>query len=1151
VAFLDNLEVISNALTDENKVVLERLATAINQHLWTDVPRVATHFTKHEYEHSMAILEILNELCRNDSDFVLSSNEWYILVASAFIHDIGMQCDIRVQTAVFEKLKEELPESAESSPVTDEQPDINYLRTYHSALSKAWAELAYFDSMLFDGSIYNLDRDLISDIYETCDFHSYRAIPIREGLPTSKNTDVDLPKLICLFRLADELDIGEKRCNIKALPNFVIPAENARHWYMNYLSRIKIGKKNVIEYTIHLTHDDYKEHYKVMERVITRFAEKNRTLIWRLRDEFGLFIAFSEINSAVIDDSGERVKLSEEVRDLVYADFDLHYIEPDDGVFLPDHDLSIYVCCDTAAYSDEVAYLQTRLKEIADQQNSRLTINTTDKGRKLATSINMINSSSCVIVISTESFRNQTTSESSSICNELEYIIKTWSDNEDYNDTDRRSRGALYELKFDGDQSLAQLENIDHFVFDFQRFRTIKKQAQNPGPPRMSRTPEKDHFGFMERIVIDGISRSINDSPSYKEYLDSNKTRLLVNTRYENVPLPNDCFVKTKVFEAILSVNDTYIIKGRKGGGKTTILDQIARFRFEANKHKAIISLGAGTLNLHGLFNEFYSPAIKKFADGTTRRRVKSDIDLIVGRVKALGNIWKLFFFMHAAFVVYTEYRNDELSIEQKHRFETIKPLFEETVLAKNFTRWYLHHMRYSGEDIRYKRYSADISSKIYEQSVIKTFFHFNELIDKALATSSTVEEAQSKVHDEFSFPYLLSQELPDEALHGFSDIFKNCTKRIIVTINGFDESFENFIVDMPTVTRDDAANFEAQWFRSLINTIDDIHNSSYKKNSGDIFKILSRKIMLCACLPYDRYSVFLHNNRDSHNYNDRAVSLRWSAPELALLIRKRIEQIPRVKYDLRALWREKDAKNPMTPIETLYFCLEKEYPNIPTEIDVTTSDGNRKMPLFQYVLSKTFWRPRDVLRHFASILSIDRIGKLPPSQIQNLIIRRCSDEAREIINDEFYGEFGNAYRNLRSVMRLFTGRNQLMTYKELYSILGSSEAYIVTYNGIVISEPDELLKFFYEIGVLGIKGTDAFIKKMAMAVYTQDIVFFCEGERPLTFLESRDDEFRKCRFFINPIFSDALNLVENSPEPLCNFSWDYLQAVEGYTLRK
>jgi len=86
-----------------------------------------------------------------------------------------------------------------------------------------------------------------------------------------------------------------------------------------------------------------------------------------------------------------------------------------------------------------------------------------------------------------------------------------------------------------------------------------------------------------------------------------------------------------------------------------------------------------------------------------------------------------------------------------------------------------------------------------------------------------------------------------------------------------------------------------------------------------------------------------------------------------------------------RMLWDNK----PSIPDEILLFCLKNKFPNIPecVTINIKGNKTEQSIPLFQYVLRMSFWRPRDILEYYAAILSY--VGSYHDDNVKKKLLKK------------------------------------------------------------------------------------------------------------------------------------------------------------------
>ena len=80
-------------------------------------------------------------------------------------------------------------------------------------------------------------------------------------------------------------------------------------------------------------------------------------------------------------------------------------------------------------------------------------------------------------------------------------------------------------------------------------------------------------------------------------------------------------------------------------------------------------------------------------------------------------------------------------------------------------------------------------------------------------------------------------------------------------------------------------------------------------------------------------------------------MNLQWDAVELISLANLRLEFI----YEI-------NASEELDPESKFDYLITKAFPTLPLEITIEINNQTFHIDLFQYILSKSFWNPRDIL---------------------------------------------------------------------------------------------------------------------------------------------------------------------------------------------
>ena len=242
-------------------------------------PRIIKDYTDHGAKHSERLAYYASKLLEANVGRPLSEKETYLLLASIYLHDIGMQCDLANHLCVKEK-SEKLgakficPFASKSSSdfsITEQKA----IRENHNYISAAWIHCSYLDG---DGvlghAVQTIPEELVSDLMDICMYHS--RLPIKNCPITIKFENGGRKQLIAaLLRFSDELDIENVRVDINVINEFRLPPLNSVYWWIHNNTKIDFIARNTILLIIKLNPENEKEvGHLVNDIFINEFQSK-------------------------------------------------------------------------------------------------------------------------------------------------------------------------------------------------------------------------------------------------------------------------------------------------------------------------------------------------------------------------------------------------------------------------------------------------------------------------------------------------------------------------------------------------------------------------------------------------------------------------------------------------------------------------------------------------------------------------------------------------------------------------------------------------------------------------------------------------------------------------------------------------------------
>jgi len=289
-------------LDEEQQSVLKDCVKYVSK-LW-DNPLIQ-HYTEHGVNHSYRILGVIEKFPKICEDDFLSNEENFLLLLGVFMHDIGMQCDIRKHYPIKEKVEKiynasfDVPINKNDCKFSMEQQ--NAIRRNHHLLTGAWIEYAFINDPGSDlgFALRRIPSMLMSDFIDICIFHSKLDVKQCKEI-SAHNQKIRVQLIAAILRLGDELDIGEDRINRVVFNNFILPEENSVFWYMHLNTKVQIidGFIKII-FTLHP--NDYKNYRAYLINELSLLVRKNKYLL-NVLAKYKIYLSFDEHSEFVIPD---------------------------------------------------------------------------------------------------------------------------------------------------------------------------------------------------------------------------------------------------------------------------------------------------------------------------------------------------------------------------------------------------------------------------------------------------------------------------------------------------------------------------------------------------------------------------------------------------------------------------------------------------------------------------------------------------------------------------------------------------------------------------------------------------------------------------------------------------------------------------------
>lgn len=291
------LKIIERIENEELIDCLRLLRKAVDS-IWSSEKRIIQYYTDHGLEHSLRLVKSAVKLFDYNTGKKLSDEELFLLLSGIYLHDIGMQFDIKKLIKEnkfkeildigesfglkfdieFEKIIKQEEEKGGSSfqYSSEEQKEI---RAKHHLLTATWIQYIINnpDSTFFYKASDQIPEILIDDLITVCMYHSKLDI-WRCKEKSEDNPDIRLRLIAALIRLVDELDVTSSRINLDTVRLFAFPESNLIYWWIHSKTDIKFVK-NSVRLRVYLHPDDYKKYSGHLNSVfLDEFKRKNESL---------------------------------------------------------------------------------------------------------------------------------------------------------------------------------------------------------------------------------------------------------------------------------------------------------------------------------------------------------------------------------------------------------------------------------------------------------------------------------------------------------------------------------------------------------------------------------------------------------------------------------------------------------------------------------------------------------------------------------------------------------------------------------------------------------------------------------------------------------------------------------------------------------
>lgn len=669
---------------------------------------------------------------------------------------------------------------------------------------------------------------------------------------------------------------------------------------------------------------------------------------------------------------------------------------------------------------------------------------------------------------------------------EFKLILKRWKDDE----------RSVYPILFRGNKEYSVPKDMSSVVYNFD-ISSIKYYKNRSG----FTTIEQNSRSKFNRFVSDIIKKTkINYTLNDIRYLDLNEKyqSLLKNTAADGT-LKRSCMIKMSAYTSILDQNSYFVI-GRKGSGKTTLIETLENLEPTEfmKRYKTLCSIKAEDINLSAIYS-----CIETFEKDKDYIQVTDVTDLY----------WETFFVVQSMYTLGIEVEKGNVN-QSDFRYDTFNKI-------KNF-------LRKKFGIARNINLEDDIAKKHIPSLVLDIL---NDYFQKHILDKADDVTFMTSIKANMNVQTVLEMFVGKRLFLNFLAALSACEKKILISLDGFDTHSEDFRRNTRSMQHNNTNDyvkrneFESIFYRSIVNVVKRFKSNSYSA----IINSITNKIDFCIVLPQDRLDQIKEIDRDASKI--KCCALAWDAFDLLKMLVLRLESY----YEVEPITSQ-------NMLERFHRVLKEKIPKIPNSIIINIDGRQCDFDLFNYMLRLSFWRPRDILLHFISLLELVKNSENVGLGIDDRMIKEAlAQSARKIIDEEFIQEYRNVFYNLKDVLNSFRNNQNLLSLSDFFNIIDKIRFDASFYYDCNDKKSKALI--LYQLGVIGLRFDEKSIENRG---YSHHYCFyFNEGLSPIydTIID-RTTLSDDVEIVINPLFCKMFNISINAHELICNYDWEYIQKL-------
>lgn len=487
-----------------------------------------------------------------------------------------------------------------------------------------------------------------------------------------------------------------------------------------------------------------------------------------------------------------------------------------------------------------------------------------------------------------------------------------------------------------------------------------------------------------------------------KDYEFSNKEEayavLFCNTDSKD-KLPRACMYKSEAYDNIISNEGTSFLVGRKGSGKTTFFEVLEKYAPDTFEHYFKVLRPISVEDIRE--DHLYSSMSKLEVDHN-----------IFGKGRILELFWEIYLHLCAIYIVCIEEENHRIRDHRKSIFHRVGNRLRRALNVDKLDSNYVKKSIFTESVVLWENFlNTDILDYATEEAFLAS-----------MDANCNIDNVLIKLLGKQDYRYLLKA-------------IEQCDKKILIALDKFDTISDDFRRDtkrymqssnmIERIKGEKQCEFDKLLYRALIMSVEKLK----LMDTG-----IMSKATFCIIIPQDRIDQIKTVDRDFSKR--KFISLSWDAIELLRVILLRLKIMYKFDYDIND-----DAVEKFNEVMKMYMS------TIPLTVKIGKNE--REIGIFQYLLTISFWRPRDIIKYFSILYdanekNIHNHKKIDMDTLKNLL----NTVTEDIIDNEFYNEYDKIFFNIDDLMNKFENGNIFFNASNLIHIIENFK-----FEGVIFEE--------------------------------------------------------------------------------------------------